>query len=243
MKRARHKLLLASLLLWAAPWLLARPLDTDDTGTVAKGQWEMEGGLDFTRAAGANSWAYTPVLAYGLTDRLQVELGCDYLVEHGDVDEAAAHGLDPLLQLKSRCWSTADGRFSLALAGNLGWPARLRGPREGWERHGEVRLLATQEFGEAALDFNAGYEFTGAWGGGDDAGLVSAGFRRPVTSTLGWVGEVFATFPRQASMQTLVATGLTVQGRGGWTFDALVGCGVGTESPDVRFVLGFVRAL
>lgn len=243
MMRGPARLLLGLIVLCAGPGLCGRPLDTDDTGTVSRGQCEMEGGFDFTRAAGGEAWAYTPVLAYGLTDRLQVDFGCDYLVEEDESAGAVFRSLNPSLQFKGRWWSTADGSFTLGVAGNLGWPVRVRGPRDSFERQGDVRLLATRELGGGALDFNAGYEFTGAWGDADDAWFVSAGFRRPVTAVIGWVGEVLMTIPRQGARQSLVATGLTLQGRDGWMFDALVGCGVGRESPDIRLVLGFVRAL
>jgi hypothetical protein len=223
---------------------LARPLDTDDTGTVARGQWELEGGFDFLRADGAGAWALTPVLAYGVNDRLQVDFGCDYLVELGEAGDPDARSLKPSLQFKQRWWSSADGRLSFALKGNIGWPVHQGGPTGELERHGHLRLLATRAFDVIELDFNAGYDFTGAWGGDDDAWIVSAGFRRQVTATLTWVAEVFATFPEHGSAAScLVATGAKLEGRGGWTFDALVGVGIGRDSPDLRLVLGLVRAL
>jgi hypothetical protein len=107
-----------------------------------------------------------------------------------------ARSLKPSLQFKQRWWSSADGRLSFALKGNIGWPVHQGGPTGELERHGHLRLLATRAFDVIELDFNAGYDFTGAWGGDDDAWIVSAGFRRQVTATLTWVAEVFATFPR-----------------------------------------------
>lgn len=243
MSAAVAKLLLASILLGSGIALLGRPLDTDDTGTVAAGQWEVEGGVDFVRAGGVDTWALTPVLACGVNERLQLDFGCDYLVEMNEPGEPAARSLNPSVQFKSRWWSTADGRLSLGLKGNLGWPVHLRGPDFGAERHGHLRLLVTREFGQGALDFNAGYDFTGRWGGGDDAWMASAGFRRPVTGALTWVGEVFATFPERDAAQAMVAMGVAMAGRAGWTVDALAGVGVGRGSADLRLVLGFVRAL
>lgn len=244
MNRTTCGLLLSLALFCPAPAGLARPLDTDDTGTVAAGAWEVEGGVDFLRAGGAGAWALTPVLAYGVNDRLQVDLGCDYLVELGEAGDPDVRSLKPALQFKHRWWSSADDRLSLGLKGNLGWPVHQAGPRDGLERHGHLRLLATRVFDTVELDFNAGYDFTGAWGGGDDAWIASAGFRRPVAPGLVWVGEIFSTWLEGGGpAHGLAATGLKLEGRGGWTFDALVGTGVGRDGPDLRVVLGFVRAL
>lgn len=242
--RLTVNLLVAGAFFLPAAAGLARPLDTDDTGTVASGAWELEGGFDFVRTGGAGAWALTPVVAYGVNDRLQVDLGCDYLIELGEPGEPDVRSLKPSLQFKSRWWQSADGRLSVGLKGNVGWPVHQSGPRGGLMRHGHVRLLATRAFDGIEFDFNAGYDFTGAWGGGDDAWIASAGFRRPLTAAVVWVGEVFATFPeRGAAAHAMVATGAQFAGRHGWTFDALLGTGVGRDSPDVRIVLGFVRAL
>jgi hypothetical protein len=87
MTRTTCSFLLCVAFCCPGPAGLARPLDTDDTGTVARGQWELEGGFDFLRADGAGAWALTPVLAYGVNDRLQVDFGCDYLVELGEAGD------------------------------------------------------------------------------------------------------------------------------------------------------------
>jgi hypothetical protein len=243
MNRNVAGLLLSYTLLWALPAGLARPLDTDDTGTVSRGKWEVEGGIDYLRVDGAGAWALTPVLAYGVSDRLQVDFGCDYLVEWGESGDPDARSLKPSLQFKYRWWSSADGRLSFALKGNLGWPVQQSGPSDGLERHGHLRLLVTKACDEVEFDFNTGYDFADAWGGGDDAWIASAGFRRSLTASWEWVGEVFVVFPERSPTFGLVATGAKLAGRGGWTFDALVGVGVGQPSPDLRIVLGFVRAL
>lgn len=244
MTRTTCSFLLCVAFLCPGPAGLARPLDTDDTGTVAREAWEVEGGVDFLTVDGAATWALTPVLAYGVNDRLQVDFGCDYLVELGEAGNPDVRSLKPALQFKHRWWSSADDRLSFALKGNIGWPVHQVGPRDGLERHGHLRLIATKVFDGVEFDFNAGYDFTGNWGGGDDSWVASAGFRRPVAPDMVWVGEVFVTIPeRDGSALGMVATGAKLEGRGGWTFDALVGIGIGRDSPDLRVVLGFVRAL
>lgn len=223
---------------------VARPLDTDDTGTAAAGAWELEGGLDLVRAAGADAWAFTPVLAYGLSERLQVDFGCDYVVELGEAGEPDARSLKPALQVKGRFWQTADGARSAALKANLAWPRHAGGARGILERHGHLRLLVTRETGATAWDFNAGYDFNGTWGGGDDAWVVSAGFRRPLAVRFTWIGEVFATLPeRGGGGHALVATGAKWTAGENWTLDTLVGTGLGPGGADLRVILGFVRAL
>jgi len=221
-----------------------RPLDTDDTGIVAPGEWELEGGIDLVRTAQAESWVFTPVLAYGIHDRLQVDFGCDYLVEIGETGDLASRSLNPSLQFKTVLWNSIDSDLSFGLKGNMGWPMKLSGAAENLERHGHLRLLATKVLGATELDFNAGYDFTGAWGGGGDAWIASIGFRHTVSTALSWVGEIFSTIPEpRGPAQGLVAVGASFAGWEHLTIDALLGTGVGRESPDLRVVIGFVRTL
>ncbi len=236
------RLLLPVLALLLADPLAARPLDTDDTGTAPAGRFEVEGGFDFVRTGGAGAFGLTPVLAFGASPRLQLDLGCDYLIELGEAGAGDTHSLKPALQFKARFHEAADGRFTLALKGNVVWPEHVRGPRGDHTRHGHVRLLATRGLSVTTeLDFNAGYDFTGAWGGGDDAWTAGAALRHAATDSLTWLGEIFTTVPREGAVQAMIAVGVK-RAVGDWTLDGLVGTGLGSDAPELRLVLGFVRA-
>ncbi len=222
----------------------ARPLDTDDTGTVPRGQWELEGGVDFVRAGTARSLAFNPAVAYGLTDSLQLDFAFDYLVEmeagHGDV-----HSLNPALQFKWLMWEREATGTSLGLKGNLGRGVHVRGPRIEPETSGHLRLLLTQTLGPVELDLNAGYDFVGHWiRGADDGYMTSVALRRAVSERLSLLGEIVGVHPRGGgATEGLLAFAVKFSSGDGWHWDALVGTGLGRDAPEFRAVLGFVREL
>lgn len=237
----------SALALWLVTAMIpasGRPLDTDDTGTAARGTWELEGGVDFVRADGAESLALTPVLAYGLTETLQLDIGCDYLLEMGAGGGTDLHGLRPALQLKSRFWEAESSGISLGGKANFGRHVYVRGPHLDSENAGHLRLLLTKAVGATEFDFNAGYDFIEDWGDGDDAWVAAAGVRRTINSTLVLMAEIFCTMPEQGGRaSTMIAVGAKLAVRNDWTLDALVGTGLNSSGPDFRLVLGFVRAL
>lgn len=248
MKNFRNRSLFRSIAALVAACSLAaahgRPLDTDDTGTAQAGAWEIEGGVDFVRAGDAEAFAITPVFAYGLTPRLQLDIGCDYLMEYGVAGEPDVHSLRPSLQLKSRFWESPESGLSIGVAANLGHHVHVRGPRGDLSESGHLRFLLTKAAGAVEFDVNAGYDFSGRWGDGDDAYMASAGVRHALTSAVTLVGEIFASIPdRGGKTSTMIAFGGKVDAGDGWTLDALIGTGLDAESPDLRIVLGFVRAL
>lgn len=223
---------------------VSRPLDTDDTGTAARGTWELEGGVDFVRHEDAEAFALTPVLVYGLTDRLQLDIGCDYLMEAGVAGEPDAESLRPSLQLKSRFWEAERAGLSLGLAVNYGRHMHVKGPDLDINNSGHVRFLLTKALGAVEVDVNAGYDFAGAWGDGDDAYMISSGVRHALTDAVTLVGEVFSSIPdRGGKASSMVAIGGKLDAGRGWTLDMLVGRALDSGGPDFRLVVGFVRAL
>lgn len=236
--------LVASLLALTACCAAARPLDTDDTGTVARGQWELEGGVDFVRTGNLRTFAFTPVAAYGVTERLQFDFACDYIIEtesgHADI-----HLFNPALQLKWLMWEHEERGTSLGLKANLGHPVHARGPSIDFDAGGHFRLLLTQSLGPVELDLNAGYDFVGAWGTGDDDGfMTSVALRRAVNERLTLMGEIVGHHPqRGGASDGMIAFAVKYSRGDGWHWDTLVGTGLGRGAPDFRAVIGFVREL
>jgi hypothetical protein len=60
---------------FSSPAFAARPLTTDDAGTVEKGKFQVETGFDFTRQDNHDR-GYDPswTLAYGLSERVDLGL-------------------------------------------------------------------------------------------------------------------------------------------------------------------------
>jgi hypothetical protein len=92
----------ALLCLVPAPGRAARPLDTDDTGTLEPATLEVELSGDFARGHGDDRWASRVLFALGVVPRLEVRL--DVAGVHLDPDDGDARsGLgDSILALKYR---------------------------------------------------------------------------------------------------------------------------------------------
>jgi hypothetical protein len=184
------------------------------------------------------------VLVYGLSDRLQLDIGCDYLMESGVAGSPDVESLRPGLQLKSRFWESEASGLSFGLKVNLGRHLHVRGPAFEEDESGHIRFLLTKAAGDVEFDFNAGYDFAGVWGDGDDAYMASAGVRRALTERATFVGEIFSSIPdRGGKASSMIAMGGKLDAGRGWTLDLLLGKGLDSAGPDFRLVIGFVRAL
>src|SRR4030042_4139791 len=73
-------ILIFCLFLFSRVVFAARPLPTDDAGTVEKGKFQVETGFDFTRQDNHDK-KFTPsmTLTYGLFERMDLGVGTAYL--------------------------------------------------------------------------------------------------------------------------------------------------------------------
>ncbi|MEO6874886.1 MAG: transporter [Opitutaceae bacterium] len=218
----------------------ARPTETDDTDTLEKGLVEIESGVEFEQAADGHEFVLTPAITYGLTNRLEVELGLDHVWEY-PLDEPAAQIWKPAAKFKVKFWTAADGNLSLAFKGKIAFPVTVRGPVGSDDPEGYVRLLMTKLAGAWQYDLNVGYKYEGAWQvGGDDKFNAGAAVRYKVNA--GWqvLAEVYAAIPgHQFSGSTALADiAVKYRIRDGLKVDLLVGTGLGRDAIDLRVVAG-----
>ena len=184
------------------------PFITDDTGTQGARNWQLE--LQAERARHEQTadtgvqqrrtlTLFTPVLAYGLLDNLDVQLGVDRVrqrvTENGVVTEEASGTADTTLELKWRFYDTEG--FSLALKPALLLPTgdENRGLGTGKLSWG-VNFIATYEakpwnfFGNVAYTQVRYKRQADADSSRTDLWLVSAGFTYSLPANLRLAGEL-----------------------------------------------------
>jgi cobalt/nickel transport protein len=142
----------------------ARPLTTDDTWTVEKGEFQLEMGVDATRQDNHDR-EYSPssTLTYGLLERMDVGIGSGYLFVDPKEDKKEKGFSDTELKVKYRPIDEKGWRPAFALTGMLKIPTakESKGLGSGKTDFG-INAILTKNFGERlALHLNLGHTFIG----------------------------------------------------------------------------------
>jgi Putative MetA-pathway of phenol degradation len=173
-----------------------RPTVATHAGTVAPGWVELEAGVQRDNLHAAHAFFTPTVLKIGIVPRVQLELASSFV--HLSGSNASYSGIgDASAALK---WRIVD---NAPLLGDFAVQPQLKLP-SGSAQHGTgtgttdvgLLLISSHQFGDYALDINAGY--TRRSGNGTqaprDATLWTVSAGGPVHEWLGWVAEVFG-FP------------------------------------------------
>lgn len=230
----------AAGLLFAAGVAQARPTEVDDTDTLEKGLTEIENGIEFEQTPDGTETVITPAVTYGLTDRLEVELGLDYVFETPD-GEPGVERWKPAAKFKTKFWKSATGDLSLAFKGKVAFPITTRGPDGDEDAEGYARLLATKLAGPWQYDFNLGYKYRGAWNSDDnDKYTAGLGVRYKVNPKWQLLSEVVGELADkdEAHPKAIVDFAVKYTIRDGLKTDFLVGTGVGRDAVELRLVTG-----
>jgi hypothetical protein len=179
------------LILGASAALAARPLLTEDTETVAKGQFEIELGFDYVRDDNRDQY-YIPStqLKYGLMANAEIGLSMGYIFkdihENGKVDGIS----DLFAYAKYRLWEEGSGYPSLALKLSLVYPtASWKNDLGSGKTDYGLAAVFSKSLGEFTLHFESLYLFIGEAGKTDILRLGLAG-EYEFTKTLTGVAEV-----------------------------------------------------
>jgi cobalt/nickel transport protein len=123
-KKVLPLILLICLILFSTTSVFAaRPLTTDDTGTVEKGKFQLETGFDFARQDNHDK-EFNPsvTLTYGLFERMDMGIGSGYLFLH-PAEGKKENGLaDTELKVKYRLIDEKDWMPSFAVTSKLKIP-------------------------------------------------------------------------------------------------------------------------
>ncbi|MDQ7797760.1 MAG: hypothetical protein RDU76_02295 [Candidatus Edwardsbacteria bacterium] len=148
------RVFLGIMLVWFAGWAqAARPLDTDDAGTVERGKTEAEMSFDHCQYRPEGT-GQTPGIAikHGLTDRLDLGLGFSHSTDQDADGNTVGWGMSPLevgfkMTLMKEHQTLPDISLSAGFeTGSAGYG---------------LNLIFSREYGDLGLHYNLGYNSSG----------------------------------------------------------------------------------
>lgn len=171
MSKALNMLLVTGTIVLLLPALAfaARPLITDDAGTIGKGGFQIESGIEVSDHRQDYDDVVTKeyrtsldtTVSYGLSDNIDIVLGLPYEKTKVEEDDVTVHDekgfTDVTLEVKWRFFEK-DG-FAMALKPGLSFPTGndKKGLGAGRMTYGMV-FIATKEMEPFAFHLNAGYK-------------------------------------------------------------------------------------
>jgi hypothetical protein len=231
----------------ACPAWAARPLATEDTGTLDPGGLELEIGLDYLRSGGAQLFLLPGghALNFGVLPGLEGGVAITLVVLDPE-DKAVRAGIgDSLVRFKYRFLDETP--VAPALIASV--VARLP---TGDESRGlgarDVDVLAfagaSKTFTPVTLTMNAGYTFVTRDRALDVVNLAASAEAR-VSRAWSVVGEIVSelTTTRHNADRAFVRTGTVYAVHERVLFDAAVGCGLTGASPDLVLTVGVTITL
>ena len=156
--------LIFCVVLFSGNAFAARPLTTDDAGTVEKGKFQLETGFDFVRQDNHDK-EYSPslTLTYGLFERMDVGVGSAYLFVDPAEGKKVNGFSDTPLKVKYRFLDQKDWIPSFAVSGTLIIPtaSKSKGLGSGKTDFG-INTIFTKNLSKRwVLHLNLGYTFIG----------------------------------------------------------------------------------
>jgi hypothetical protein len=149
----RTKIIIALLLIGPFQAWAARPLDTDDAGTVEKGKIETEISFDYCRyrpEGNCQSPAFS--IKHGLIDRLDFGLGFSHSTEKDADGNSVAWGMSPLeIGLKMALLKESQVLPDISLCAGF----------ETGEAEYGLNLIFSRGYGNLGLHYNLGYHASG----------------------------------------------------------------------------------
>jgi len=149
----KRALYLTLFLFLAAPLFAARPLDTDDAGTVEKGKFEIEASFDYCQYR-PDGTRQAPGIAikHGLTDRMDLGLGFSHSTDKDADGNTVGWGMSPMeigfkMALLKKHQTFPDISFSAGY--------------EAGETEYGLNLILSREYGNLGLHYNLGYNSPG----------------------------------------------------------------------------------
>jgi hypothetical protein len=232
-------LVLFSGLVWAA-----RPLDTEDPGTVPQGKGELQGSVDAAKGDDGALVGLRGSLGCGLLPNMDIRFQSGLL--WGDPqDKPSRVGMaDSLVEFKHRLLDKTETLPAFLYAITLRFPTSLGASGLG-ESGVDATLLAVvgKTFGPVTLNWNGGYVFISR----DrdlDLVLLSTSLAYRFTETWSLVGEVVSAIGvNQAPDVVILRVGATYNLTPRIKLDGAVGTGVTRDSPNVTVTIGTTIAL
>jgi hypothetical protein len=228
------------LVLTVSPALAGRPLETEDTGTLEPGTFEVELSGDYTRHPGEDLWILRGVLNAGILPRLEAKLELPFLLLESDSGPSHGGFGDTVLGVKYRVLD--ERAIRPAVAGALALRLLTGDADRGLGAEGadlSVLGVVGKTIGPFILHGNVGYTFVTA----DrdlDVWTLAASAQYRVTATLALVGEALGGLSthRNAPHAGRARGGFTYAVRDNIKLDASVGHGFTRAGPGLLVTIG-----
>ena len=229
--------------------MAGRPLTIDDAGVRQKGEFQFSSGVAYASGSEITSWNTPLSLGYGITDSLELDIGCGWLWQYGIDDQGHRTWEDGLADLPVGAkWHFADQERLLldqavALTVKIPTADDNKGLGSG-KMDEDITWIGTRKLGENwSVDVNVGFTLVGVPDGADLSNLVHYGVATEyqLTRTLQPVLEIYAVTPTGGKD----VTSAFINGGVRWalteklTLDAAIGTTIAGEGPDVFVTAGF----
>jgi hypothetical protein len=231
------------LFLLSSSVFAARPLTTDDAGTVEKGKFQFETGFDFTRQDNHDrEISPSLTISYGLLEKMDVGIGSGYLFVLPKEGENENGFGDTELKLKYRLLDERGWMPSFAVTGNLKIPtaSESKGLGSGKTDFG-INTIVTKNLSKRwVIHLNFGYTFLGEHGVNNEFNY-SAAAQFILSDKWALVGEIvgvnnFNGRKGDDPISGLLGTYYLISENVIW--DAGVEIGMNKAAPDFRLTTG-----
>jgi Putative MetA-pathway of phenol degradation len=224
--------------------LAARPLDTEDTGTVEPGKAELELSGDWLRSRQATVWAAKGVISFGLLPRLEARFESALLALDPDGDRARAGFGDSLVGFKYRVADETPTTPALLAALTFRLPTGDEERRLGSSGVDPGVLLAiAKQIGPVIVTGNVGYVFV-TRDRALDLWLVAGSVEYRAAARLSLVGEIVGKLGTDRVQHGVVLrSGAVYALSERIRLDGAVGVGISRGAPDVLMTLGLTIGL
>lgn len=225
-----------------------RPLTIDDADPVARGEFELEAGLNYFDDGPLRHWDFPLALACGAASRWEIGIASGgQLEERGELesDDDLVTGLSDVIlgtKLKfadqEKLWADQAGAFSVKVP-----TTRRRKGLSTSEVDYDLTWIASRNVTEkTSLHLNAGYTWLTDPPGErlDNVLHYGAVLTHPISSSIELAAEVFANTPtdRWSETDVFVNGGFRWQAAPTLVLDAAIGAGVRGETPDITATFG-----
>ena len=234
---------IAILLLGAAPSEATRPLVVDDADPVDPGMVQLESGVSYARDSTYKHWDFPVGIIYGVVPDFEVNMAFSGQIHREESVAGAEHAngigdLEVGAKWRFLDSSTMGARHALVPSVKLPTASRDDGLGSG-ETDYDLTWVVSWAVDEATgINVNLGYTWLG--GVKNDAVHYGVGVEYMLVDSLQWVGEVFAEQIDAHNFNPDVAcnTGLRWTAMDGLALDAAAGTRIHGDAPEVALTVG-----
>ncbi len=231
------------VLLFTSSTFAARPLTTDETGTVEKGEFQLETGFDFARQENYDKeFGPSMTLSYGLLSRMDIGVASGYLFVDPAEGKKENGFADTELKVKYRLMDERGRLPSFAVTGKVKIPtaSESKGLGSGKTDFSIITIFQKNLSKGLTLYLNLGYTFIGEHGANNEFNYSLAG-QFVLSDKWALVGEIFGVNNfngRRGDDPISGLLGIQHIIKDGIVWDAGVEIGMSKAAPDFRITTG-----